>query len=69
MANIAALLNYFGLSKIETQSEGFFNGIFELQPGHVLCYDLTAQQKTIEKYYLTIPIEAEKAQTEFKAQL
>lgn len=68
-ANTAALLTYFGLSKIETQSEGFFKGIHELQPGHSLTYDLTTQQKSIEKYYLTKHIEAKKAQNEFKAQL
>lgn len=68
-ANTAALLTYFGLRKIETQSEGFFKGIHELQPGHSLTYDLTTQQKSIEKYYLTTHIEAKKAQNEFKAQL
>jgi asparagine synthase (glutamine-hydrolysing) len=68
-ANTAALLTYFGLRKIETQSEGFFKGIYELQPGHTLSYDLTTQQKSIDKYYLNTPIETEKAQTEFKAQL
>ena len=68
-ANTAALLTYFGLSKIETQSEGFFKGIHELQPGHTLTYDLTTQQKSIEKYYLTTHIEAPKAQNEFKTQL
>ena len=68
-ANTAALLTYFGLRKIETQSEGFFKGIHELQPGHTLSYDLTTQQKSIEKYYLTTHIEAKKAQNEFKAQL
>lgn len=68
-ANTAALLTYFGLSKIEIQSEGFFKGIHELQPGHTLSYDLTTQQKSIEKYYLTTYIEAKKAQNEFKAQL
>lgn len=68
-ANTAALLTYFGLSKIETQSEGFFKGIHELQPGHTLTYDLTTQQKSIEKYYLSTHIDAKKAQNEFKAQL
>jgi asparagine synthase (glutamine-hydrolysing) len=68
-ANSKALLTYFGLSKIETQSEGFFKGIFELQPGHTLSYDLTTHQKSIDKYYLATHIEADKAQKEFKAQL
>ena len=68
-ANSKALLTYFGLRKIETQSEGFFKGIHELQPGHTLTYDLTTQQKSIEKYYLTTYIEAQKAQNEFKAKL
>lgn len=68
-ANTAALLTYFWLSKIETQSEGFFKGIHELQPGHSLTYDLTTQQKSIEKYYLSTHIDAKKAQNEFKAQL
>jgi asparagine synthase (glutamine-hydrolysing) len=68
-ANTAALLTYFGLSKIEIQSEGFFKGIHELQPGHTLTYDLTTQQKSIEKYYLTTHIETKKAQNEFKTQL
>ena len=68
-ANSKALLTYFGLSKIETQSEGFFKGIYELQPGHTLSYDLTTQQKSIDKYYLPTHIEADQAQNEFKAQL
>lgn len=68
-ANSAALLTYFGLSKIETESEGFFKGIHELQPGHTLSYDLTTQQKSIEKYYETTHIDTNKAQDEFKAQL
>jgi asparagine synthase (glutamine-hydrolysing) len=68
-ANSAALLTYFGLSKIETQSEGFFKGIYELQPGHTLTYNLTTHQKSSAKYYLTTQIAANKAQNEFKAQL
>jgi len=68
-ANSKALLTYFGLSKIETQSEGFFKGIYELQPGHTLSYNLTTHQKSIDKYYLTTQIDADKAQNEFKAQL
>jgi asparagine synthase (glutamine-hydrolysing) len=68
-ANSKALLTYFGLRKIETESEGFFKDIFELQPGHTLSYNLTTQQKSIEKYYLITHIEAQKAQNEFKTQL
>lgn len=68
-ANTAALLTYLGLSQIETQSEGFFKGIFELQPGHTLTYDLSTQQKSIDKYYFITQVDAEKVQNDFKAQL
>jgi asparagine synthase (glutamine-hydrolysing) len=68
-ANKKALLAYFGLSKIETETEGFFKGVYELQPGYTLSYDLTTQQKSIAQYYLPTHIEAKQAKNQFKATL
>lgn len=50
-ANKKALLDYFSGSKIEVEEEGFFKQIFELLPGHVLNYNLSAQKITIKRYY------------------
>ncbi|MEY3503590.1 MAG: asparagine synthase [Bacteroidota bacterium] len=69
IANTKALLAYFGRSKIETETEGFFKNIFELRPGHTLSYDLTSQQKSIAKYYLPTHIEPKQAKDQFKATL
>jgi asparagine synthase (glutamine-hydrolysing) len=68
-ANKNALLTYFGLSKIEMETEGFFKGIYELQPGYTLTYDLTTQHKSITKFYLATHIGAKQAQDQFKATL
>ena len=51
IANRKALLDYFANSKIERQEEGFFKGIKELQPGHILRYQLADRTLDIERYY------------------
>jgi asparagine synthase (glutamine-hydrolysing) len=48
--NLAALQTFLIERKIETNSEGFFKGIFELEPGHVLRYKLQTGLIQTEKY-------------------
>jgi asparagine synthase (glutamine-hydrolysing) len=51
IANRKALLDYFANSKIERQEEGFFKDIKELQPGHILRYQLASQTLDIKRYH------------------
>lgn len=68
-ANTSALLRYFGLNKVETQTEGFFKGIFELSPGHLLTYDFTSNNKHVERYYEVAYIAPSLAKAQLKATL
>lgn len=65
-ANLAALQTFFIERKVETTSEGFFKGIFELAPGHVLRYELKKGQIQTEKYVQTQHDAASIAQTPMK---
>jgi asparagine synthase (glutamine-hydrolysing) len=51
IANREALLDYFANSKIERQEDGFFKGIKELQPGHILRYQLASQTLELKRYH------------------
>lgn len=50
IANKEALHTFFAHGLIETKQEGFFKGIYELMPGHALCYRTDLQQKSIYCY-------------------
>ena len=56
VANKKALQTYFASNQIETESEGFFKGIFELPQGHFLEYDYLSHCKKITKYESYAPI-------------
>lgn len=68
-ANLAALQTFFIERKVETTSEGFFKGIFELAPGHVLRYELKKGQIQTEKYVQTQHDATPIAQTPMKKAL
>ena len=49
--NEKAVFDYFVFSEIEYESQGFFEEILELDPGHFLTYDLKSEQIEVARYY------------------
>jgi asparagine synthase (glutamine-hydrolysing) len=68
-ASKKALLDFFANGKIERQEEGFFKGIKELLPGHVLHYDLCTQNIEIKRYYLPAKIAGPQSHQDLKKAL
>lgn len=49
--NLDAMLPFLLYGQVELESEGFFKGILELKPGHLLTFDLKDSKLRTESYF------------------